>query len=102
VPEVLVRVAKEYVTQVVRIPEDVEKQVNERIASGLCVGCGKRLEEGEATKCYDCIACYSQVRYRIKKGKLTKAGARKLGLIGPDQTPGRPASGPMSKRLAEL
>lgn len=101
-PEVVVRVATEFVTQVVRIPEDIEKQVNDRIAKGKCVGCGKDLEEGEPTKCHDCIACYSQVRYRIKKGKLTKAGARKLGLIGPDQISGRPSTGEMAKRLAEL
>lgn len=88
--------------QVVRIPEDIERQVKERIAQGRCVGCAKKLAQGERTKCHDCVSCYLKVRRRIKAKTLTKASARKLGLIGPDQPSGPRSNDEMSRRLAEL
>jgi protein-arginine kinase activator protein McsA len=77
------RVATEFNVVNVVVSEDIQKQVQQKIADRVCLGCGKQLAEGEKSSLCQCLTCYSATYRALLAGTVTREQLTAEGRIAP-------------------
>jgi len=70
-PEVMYRVAREFDVVTVRVPEDVQREVDRLVAENKCLGCHQPFRDGQKRTRGQCSTCFSGSYRAIEKGKKT-------------------------------
>jgi hypothetical protein len=91
---------RERTVNVVSIKVTAEGKQRLKLADAdKCLGCEKSLAR-DGTRGL-CGACYQAARRAITKGQTTEAAMIRAGQMLESAPPGRPASNPLAKELAE-
>lgn len=89
------------VAKSVRIPDDVVRERDKLVASGVCLGCKDKQIEGTQMRQGLCPACYTSYRRYYKKGKVTQTELLRSGQLLPRQLGGRPPKNSFTKELRD-
>lgn len=76
--------------------------VEEKVSSGLCLNCGKPLNDRSSRPVRGCHeSCYREIKNLIAQGAYSEAEAIANGLLLPKAGGGRPGKQTRAKELAE-
>lgn len=86
----------------VRVTDSVQKNVDEKVAKGICLGCEVQIAPGTRKVCGLCGTCYQGAINAVESGVTTRKELIEAGKMLAPTNGGRKPSNPFTKHLAEL
>lgn len=99
-PEVMYRVAREFDVVTVRVPEEVQREVDRLVAENRCLGCEKEFEADEKRSCGQCPTCFSASYRAINRGDVTRNQLIREGKLLKSGKPGPKPKNDYTRRLS--
>ena len=85
----------------IRLAPGAKERRDNLSAEERCLGCKRKVEDGERVTCGLCVTCYQSARHFIRKGRVTAEALIREGKMLPPRTGGPKPVNPFTKELSE-